>query len=207
MGVRRIANGSALFLALFTLHCNGPEPTAEGAPLGAELKPLFSVKELMEHVIDPQADFIFDAVAVDINERGISETKPTSDDDWTKVQRAAVVLAEGTNLLKIPRPVAPEGETTESRGPGKPELSPDQIQARLDQDRSLWNSHLDQLRDEALKVLEIVKAKDSDRLFQAGSDIDRACESCHLEYWYPGDKAAVLRDRNSRVYTTPVEKK
>src|SRR5262245_29554483 len=152
MGVRRIANGSALFLALFTLHCNGPAPTAEGAPLGAELKPLFSVKELMEHVIDPQADFIFDAVAVDINERGISETKPTSDDDWVKVQRAAVTLAEGTNLLKIPRPVAPEGETNKSEGPGKPELSPDQIQAKLDQDRSLWNSHIDELRDEALKV-------------------------------------------------------
>lgn len=60
--------------------------------------------------------------------------------------------------------------------------------------------------DEALKVLEIVKAKDADRLFQAGSDIDRACEGCHLEYWYPGDSAAVLRDRNSRVYTTPAAK-
>ena len=208
MAVRRVVSGLVLLLTLFALHCNtGPEPTAEGASLGADLTPLFSVKELMENIIDPQADFIFDAVAVDVSERGIVETQPTSDDDWIKVQRAAVILAEGSNLLKIPRRVAPEGDTNELRGPGKPELSPDQIQAKLNQDRNLWNSHIDQLRTEALKVLDIVKAKDTDRLFQAGSDIDRACEGCYLEYWYPGDKAAVLRDRDSRVYATPAEKK
>ena len=193
--------GSAVLLTVFTLHCNaGPEPTAEGASLGTDLKPLFSVKELMEHIVDPQADFIFDAVAVDVSARGVVETTPTSDDDWIKVERAAVILAEGTNLLKIPRRVAPAGDTNELTGPGRPELAPEQIQAKLNQDRTLWNSHVDRLRDEALKVLEIVKAKDADRLFQAGSDIDRACEGCHLEYWYPGDSAAVLRDRNSRVY-------
>jgi plastocyanin len=53
-----------------------------------------------------------------------------------------------------------------------------------------------------VKVLAIVKARDSDGLFQAGSDIDRTCEACHLEYWYPGDKQAVLRDRDSRAYAS-----
>jgi hypothetical protein len=101
------------------------------------------------------------------------------------------------------RPVAPAGDKNELSGRGQPELAPEQIQAKLDQDRHLWNSHVDQLRDELLKVLEIVKARDSDKLFEAGSNIDRACEACHLEYWYPGDKAAVLRDRNSHVYGGP----
>lgn len=101
---------------------------------------------------------------------------------------------------KMPRRVALEGEKNELSGPGKPELAPEPIQAKLDQDRHLWNSHVDQLRDELLKMLEIVKARDSDKLFEAGSNIDRACETCHLEYWYPGDKAAVLRDRTSHVY-------
>lgn len=132
--------------------------------------------------------------------RGTVETKPTSDEDWARVRRATVLLAESTNLLKMPRRVAPEGEKNELSGPGKPELAPEPIQAKLDQDRHLWNSHVDQLRDELLKMLEIVKARDSDKLFEAGSNIDRACETCHLEYWYTGDKAAVLRDRTSHVY-------
>lgn len=193
-----------LLLAISTSQCGAkPEPAAEAATVASDLKPLFSVKELMENIIDPQSDFIFDAVAVDIGAHGVVETKPTSDDDWLKVQRATVLLAESTNLLKMPRPVAPAGDKNDLSGPGQPELSPEQIQAKLDQDRHLWDSHVDQLRDELLKVLEIVKARDSDKLFEAGSNIDRACEACHLEYWYPGDKAAVLRDRNSRVYGVP----
>jgi hypothetical protein len=193
-----------LLLAISTSRCGAkPEPAAEAATVASDLKPLFSVKELMENIIDPQSDFIFDAVAVDVGAHGVVETKPTSDDDWLKVQRATVLLAESTNLLKMPRPVAPPGDKSELSGPGQPELAPEQIQAKLDQDRHLWDSHVDQLRDELLKVLEIVKARDSDKLFEAGSNIDRACEACHLEYWYPGDKAAVLRDRNSRVYGVP----
>jgi hypothetical protein len=195
-----------VMLAISTSQCGAkPEPAAEAATatVASDLKPIFSVKELMENIIDPQSDFIFDAVAVDIGAHGVVETKPTSDEDWLRVQRATVLLAESTNLLKIPRRVAPVGDKSELSGPGQPELAPEQIQAKLDQDRHLWDSHVDQLRDELLKVLEIVKARDSDKLFEAGSNIDRACEACHLEYWYPGDKAAVLRDRNSRVYGVP----
>jgi hypothetical protein len=198
------AGGFALLLTVFALQCTAkPEPTAEAATPPVDLAPLFSVKELMENIVDPQSDFIFDAVAVDIGEHGIVETKPTSDDDWLRVQRATVILAESTNLLKMPRRVAPEGDRNELSGPGQPELAPEQIQAKLDQDRHLWNTHVDQLRSELLKVLAIVKTRDTDKLFEAGTDIDRACEACHLEYWYPGDKAAVLRDRNSRVYGVP----
>jgi hypothetical protein len=169
--------------------------------VASDIKPIVSVKELMENIIDPQADFVFDAVGVDIGTQGVVETKPTSDDDWTKVQRGAVILAEATNLLKMtPRRIAPPGDKNNSNGANAPELSPEQIQAKVDSDRALWNSHADKLRDEALKVLEIVKNKDADKLFKAGSDIDQACESCHLDYWYPGDKAAVLKDQNSRAF-------
>ncbi len=195
--------GLALLTALAAAQCAKPEPAAEAATVATDIKPLFSVKELMENIIDPQADFIFDAVAVDVGPQGAVETKPTSDEEWLKVQHATVLLAESTNLLKIPRPVAPASDKNDLSGPGQPELAPEQIQAKLDQDRTLWNAHVDQLRDELLKVLDIVKARDSDKLFDAGSNIDRACEACHLEYWYPGDKEAVLRDRNSRVYGVP----
>ena len=56
--------------------------------------------------------------------------------------------------------------------------------------------------------MEIVKAKDSDALFQAGSAIDKVCENCHLEYWYPGDRKAVEEDEKQRAtFTTPAKKK
>jgi hypothetical protein len=36
-----------------------------------------------------------------------------------------------------------------------------------------------------------------------GDKIDRACESCHLEYWYPGDKQLVLENQRKKVTVDP----
>ena len=188
------AAGLIVLGGLASSHCSSkasaPQP---------DLKPIVSIKELMENIIDPIADNVFDAVATDATEKGIVETRPRTDEDWAKVQVGAVTLAEGSNLLKMMRSVAPPGDKNNSGGPNAPELSPDAIQAKIDGDRALWNKHADELSDEALTIMDIVKAKNADALFAAGSRIDKACENCHLEYWYPGDKKAVLEDEAKRV--------
>jgi hypothetical protein len=209
MGTRRgrCARAGLLFLSTLALPSCTSKPAPPAAATPSDLTPLVSIKELMQNIIDPIADDIFDAVGTDASEKGVVETRPVTDDDWAKVRQGAVTLAEGTNLLKMPRRVAPQGDKNKSTGANAPELSPEQIQAKIDQDRALWNKHANELRDDALKVLEIVKAKDADALFQAGSDIDRACENCHLEYWYPGDKKAVLEDELKHVTITPPKKK
>jgi hypothetical protein len=68
-------------------------------------------------------------------------------------------------------------------------LSPAQIKAKLEADPVLWNAKIEALRNVGLEVLEIVKAKNTAELWDAGYNLDQACESCHLQYWYPGDKA------------------
>jgi hypothetical protein len=47
--------------------------------------------------------------------------------------------------------------------------------------------------------MEIADKKDVDALFVASEDLDKACEACHLEYWYPGDRAAVDDDARQRA--------
>jgi hypothetical protein len=181
-------------------------PTPAPAAAQPDLTPIVSIKELMENIIDPIADNIFDAVGTDVTAKGVVDTAPKTDEDWAKVRQGAVTLAEGSNLLKIRRAVAPPGDRNNSGGPNAPELSPEQIQAKIDQDRALWNKHAEELRDSAIKVLAIVKAKNTDALFQVGSEIDMVCENCHLEYWYPGDKKAVLEDEAKRATITPPKK-
>jgi hypothetical protein len=209
MGTRRgrLIVAALLGATLAALSSCASKPDAATAAGPTDLTPVVSIKELMENIIDPIADNIFDAVGTDASANGVVDTKPVTDEDWAKVRQGAVTLAEGTNLLKMPRRVAPPGDKNKSIGPNAPELSPEQIQAKIDGDRALWNKHANELRDDALKVLEIVKAKNVDALFQAGSDIDRACENCHLEYWYPGDKKAVLDDERQHATITPPKKK
>jgi hypothetical protein len=38
--------------------------------------------------------------------------------------------------------------------------------------------------------MKAVDAKDKDALLLGLDGIDKACESCHLRYWYPKDKRA-----------------
>jgi hypothetical protein len=177
--------------------------TPAAPSLDSSLAPTLSVKELMEHVIDPTADWIFDAAVVDISHKGILETKPLSDEDWLKVERGGYLLAESTNLLKIPRRMVPVEEEGKPHQPGEPELPPEQIQAKIERDRALWYKHADGLKTAALEAVRVAKAHDFDGLFKVGDKVDKACESCHLEYWYPGDRAAVLKDQHSTVTFDP----
>lgn len=187
-----------IFLAILASHCTPANPTHSStttSELLGDLKPVVSVKELMRDQIDPLADNIFAAVGTSVTTEGVTEIAPRTDDDWAKVRIGAVVLAEAANLLKIPRPFAPPGDVNDSVGPNAPELSPDAIKAKVDADKPLWNTSAEKLRTVAIEVLEIVERKDTNALFDAARRLDRACENCHLEYWYPGDRKILERLR------------
>lgn len=175
-----------------------PPDTSATSPL----TPVLSVKELMEHIVDPTADWIFDAAVINVTTKGVEEIVPRTDEEWLHVERGAMILAEASNLLKMPRSMAPAGTagaTPLKPGEPAPELSPAEIEAKVNANRDLWNKHADELRTIALVSLAVAKKRDVDGLFQVGSDIDRACENCHLEFWYPGDKEAVLADQKKKV--------
>jgi cytochrome c556 len=157
-----------------------------------------SVKELMHDMIDPASDFIFDSVGTTITKKGRVEKIPKTDADWERIRIGAVTLAEGVYLLKIPRPFAPAGDENNSTGPEPAELSPAQIKAKLEADPVLWNAKIEALRNVGLEVIEVVKRRDVDELWDACENLDEACENCHLEYWYPGEKA-LLRKLDSRL--------
>jgi len=144
-------------------------------------------------MIDPASDYVFDAVKIVSTRQGTEERTPKTDEDWNRIRIGAVTLAEGVYLLKIPRPFAPEGDLNNSAGPDASELSPAQIKAKLDADPVLWNAKIEALRNVGLEVLEIVKKRKVDELWDAGDNLDRACESCHIDYWYPGDKAILQK--------------
>jgi hypothetical protein len=201
MGIRLPAALFVLLTAVAVAQCARREQPPP--PPASDLQPILTIKELMEDIVDPVSDDVFDAVSIDATPQGVVEKKPVNDDDWLKVERAALTLAESSNLLKMKRQVAPADDPAHKTAPGGPELPPKDIEARIERDRALWNRHADELKTEAMRVVEIVKARQSDKLLEAGSNVDRACENCHLEYWYPGDRAAVQRDLNSRAFTVP----
>jgi hypothetical protein len=118
-------------------------------------------------------------------------------------------MAEGVYLLKIPRPFTPPGDNNNSEGPEPLEASPAEIKAKLEKDPVLWNAKIEALRNVGLEVIEVVNKKDVNALWQAAEDLDEACENCHLEYWYPGQKALLMKaDKQLRgLYGAPNAKR
>ena len=182
----------------FTSTCSPSKPapapvTAPTSALWGDVTPVVSVKELMRDLIDPIADNIFESVKIVVDHKGTVFTEPRTDADWDRVRVGAVTMAEAASLLKIQRPFAPPGDLNDSVGPEAPELSPDQIKAKLERDPVMWNARIQTLRNVGLAVLEIVKERNAEKLWDAGENLDTACENCHIDYWYPGDKALLQK--------------
>src|SRR5207249_12695 len=70
------------------------------------------------------------------------------------------------------------------------ELSPELIQPLIDGDRLNFIKRAGMLQDAAMAALKAADAKDKKALFSSLEQIDRACENCHLQYWYPNDERA-----------------
>jgi hypothetical protein len=169
-----------------------------------DMKPIVSVKEMMDYMIDPASDYIFDSVKTLIRPDGtVVEIAPKTDEDWEKLRIGAVTLAEGVYLLKIQRPFAPPGDQNNSVGPDATELSPAQIMAKVQADPVEWNARIEALRNVGLEVLDIVKRKDTKELWDASENLDVACEQCHVSYWYPKEDQQFYRVLDKRLHDMP----
>ena len=148
--------------------------------------PSATIKELMDTIVDPSADVVWNAVSTTVTKSGPDERVPRSDADWTSVRQGAIRLVEASNLLVMPgRHVAHPGEKSETPGV---ELEPEQMEALINQDRAVWNQRAEAFRTVGLEVLKATDARDANALFEAGDRLDTACENCHKQYWYPNEK-------------------
>jgi hypothetical protein len=208
-GARRVSllAGGGLCLMLGVLAgCSSPGKPAESTPppaLWGELKPVVSVKELMRDMLDPLADNVFDAISIDVGPNGTIEHLPKTDEDWDKLRIGGTALAEGAYLLKVRRPFAPAGDLNNSTGPNAVELSPAQIDAKVAKDPVEWNARIEALRNVGLQVLDIVRRKDSQELWDASDNLEKACEACHRSYWYPGETAQFYEKLDRRLRELP----
>lgn len=162
---------------------SGPQTAA---PSSQQASPFFvktTIREIMDAQVDPAADALWDSVAFYSTLQGPEEHQPRTDEEWKAVRREAVRLLESTNLIVMEgRQIAPLDIALE---PG--ELSPALLQGKLDSNRAPFVGFAQALRALSLKAIDAIDAKDPQRLFEVGGEIDEACESCHLVYWYPPD--------------------
>jgi hypothetical protein len=163
-----------------------PGPATPAPPdENATMVPEATIKDLMLGLVDTSADAVWLAVTTTVDRQGTTDVRPQNDEQWAEVRYGALRLAEAANLLKIPgRHVALPGE--KSVVPGI-ELEPEEMQAMIEKDPAGWHMRAEALHDAALLAVHAAEAKDANRIFEVGETIERACEGCHRQYWYPNE--------------------
>lgn len=126
--------------------------------------PVGDVQQLMEMVIDPAADIVWESVGTIVTFDGTEEIFPRSDEEWSTVRNSAMVLAESGNLLMV-------GDRAKGEGP--------------------WMIMSQALVEAGMVALEAAEAKDPEAVFAVGEQIYNACETCHVLYWYTEEDAVI----------------
>jgi hypothetical protein len=185
---RHAAGAFVLVAASLFAGCSASAPAPEQpTPADSPFRPVATIREVMNSVIDPSVDVVWNSVKTVID-NGLTDHAPTADDDWAEVRRHALIVSEAANLLMMHnRPVAAPGAP--SLAPGI-ELTPEEIRSLIDKNPDGWNFYVQQLQDSLTPALAAIDKKDSQALFDAGEKIDETCENCHQVFWYPNAVAS-----------------
>ena len=166
------------------------QPTAPAEPHQpvSQIKPVASIQEVMQALVDPSADAIWESVSTTITKSGVEEKQPRTAEEWQAVRLHAIRVIEGASLLQVEgRKVVQDGvklEDAHVEGNAKAE----DIVAAIAKNPAAFAAAAHTLQTSGLEILAAIDARDVARLGQAGAALDAACESCHLSYWYPNQK-------------------
>jgi leucyl-tRNA synthetase len=128
---------------------------AHQPPVEPPYKPVTTVLELMESVIAHAAETYWESVQVTVDEEGVHERYPESDEEWEAVWAAALAIAESGNLLMMtPRAV----------------------------DDGAWMQFSRSLIEAGVEAAAAAEAKNVERVFAAGEQVYNVCTSCHGRY-------------------------
>jgi hypothetical protein len=180
---------SILFSWSVTSAQQQASPKASGprrsGPAVEQYRVVASVKDVMESILEPATEVIFDAVSPIPLPDGSLEKMPGSAQEWAAVRSAALVLAEGGNLLmmrgrsidRMPR--RGEGARRGASVEGMPDVAERVHKARAD-----WTRLAQGLVAAGQLTLRAAEGRDARGLLAAGNAIDAACEACHQRFWY-----------------------
>ena len=118
-------------------------------------KPVATVRELMESVVAHAAETYWGSVQVIVDETGVHERQPQTDEEWEQVWAAGLSIAESGNLLMMaPRAV----------------------------DEGAWMQFARSLVDAGAEAANAAQTHDVERVFAAGEQVYNVCTACHTRY-------------------------
>jgi hypothetical protein len=180
--MKRVARLSVL--SAFVAAASLAQTTATAPPAYSEFNTLNTIRDVMDSVVDPNADALWNSVRTEVDATGTHTYMPQTDADWLALRRNVVGLLEGGNALLMPgRRVAPVGAGTDPQIPYA--YPPEQIQTSIEKERAVFDGFAKAFQSTAMEMLKAIDARNVANLDESGELLDQACEACHSHFWYP----------------------
>jgi hypothetical protein len=129
-------------------------PAAAATPVVA-VRPVASIKQIMNGIVGPGANAVFNSVSTTVTQKGIEEVAPRNDEEWAALGNNAAALAEAGNLMMV------DGRAVDSGD---------------------WIKMSQALVDAGMKTLKAVEAKSPEAVLTAGETVNASCDNCHAKY-------------------------
>ena len=117
--------------------------------------PVANLQELMATVVDPAADFYWDAVGWIVDASGTEFIRPQSPEEWNLVRNAAFAVAESGNLMMM------QGRAI---------------------DEEAFMAYAQAMVAVGQRAIEAAEARDEMGVFDVGADMYAVCTGCHSTY-------------------------
>ncbi len=138
-------------------------------PKEPPFEPVADINQLMTMMIDPAADAVWESVGMILDENGINEWYPKTDEEWAVVMNGAITITESGNLLMI---------------------------GNRARDQSTWIRMAQGMVEAGQAALAVAESRDHEALYEVSEQVYSACESCHNLYWIGDKDRGRIRDEN-----------
>jgi cytochrome c556 len=117
--------------------------------------PIASMKEIMNGMVEPGSEAVFNAVQTTVTKQGTEEKKPKDEAEWQALTNKAALLVEAGSLMLV--------------------------DGRL-KDKGDWVKFTQEYITASKAALDAARARKADGVFNAGEAIDKSCDVCHMKY-------------------------
>ena len=145
-----------LLVGGFLAACSAPDETQTTAQAGGPVyNTSLDVIQLMNLVLEPASDILWDSGGWVLDASGYEELYPTTDEGWAYVRAQAAIVVEAGNMLALP---------------GRAE------------DNDAWLIYAQGLSEAGVLAMEAAATQNEDDFFQAGAQLYSVCTACHQAY-------------------------
>jgi hypothetical protein len=151
----------------------------------------------MKNKIDANADALWDLTNPALADDASLDPAKIDPATWDKMaQRAQAVEDAAGELanLKTLKLIEPGAKIADQDTFGN---KPGEVQEHLDRNPDDFRQYAGVLQAHMADIVAYSKAHDAKKLSPLIDQLDGVCETCHLEFWYPDQKAYIEKLRKS----------